>query len=169
MLQDQFGRTHDYLRISFTDKCNLKCFYCKPDGNTPIDHALCASTASEKLSSTELLSIASDFVYKMGIKKIRITGGEPLIRKDAYYLIKKLGELPVSLAITTNGAAVGASPSTALDFGVDHTEYEQMVDELFALRLESHVCYSGTAFSRTSSRSTSTKMASASAVSRSRA
>ena len=103
MLQDTFGRTHDYLRISFTDKCNLKCFYCKPDGNTPIDHALCASTASEKLSSTELLSIASDFVYKMGIKKIRITGGEPLIRKDAYYLIKKLGEFPVSLAITTNG------------------------------------------------------------------
>jgi len=103
MLQDQFGRTHDYLRISFTDKCNLKCFYCKPDGNTLVDHALCTSASSERLSSEELLSIAEDFVYKMGIKKIRITGGEPLIRKDAYDLIEQLGKLPVSLAITTNG------------------------------------------------------------------
>ena len=74
-----------------------------PDGNAPIDHALCASPASEKLTSPELLSIASDFVHRMGIKKIRITGGEPLIRKDAHELIEKLGELPVSLAITTNG------------------------------------------------------------------
>ncbi|MBL4752503.1 MAG: GTP 3',8-cyclase MoaA [Flavobacteriales bacterium] len=114
MLQDRFGRVHDYLRISFTDKCNLKCFYCKPDlpldqtdrpadKNTQVHHALCTSSASERLTSSELLSIAEDFVYKMGIKKIRITGGEPLIRKDAYALIEQLGSLPVSLAITTNG------------------------------------------------------------------
>ena len=103
MLQDKFGRVHDYLRISFTDKCNLKCFYCKPDGNEPFDHAMCATTAEEKLSSKELLAISSTFVHELGIKKIRITGGEPLIRKDAYSLIEALGKLPVSLAITTNG------------------------------------------------------------------
>ena len=110
MLQDKFGRVHDYLRISFTDKCNLKCFYCKPDppdsragGNTPADHTMCSSSADEMLSSEELVGIARDFVYKMGITKIRITGGEPLIRKGAYEIIESLGKLPVSLAITTNG------------------------------------------------------------------
>ena len=103
MLKDRFGRVHDYLRISFTDKCNLKCFYCKPDGNAENKHAMCTTSAGERLSSHELISIAEDFVYKMGIKKIRITGGEPLIRKDAYEIIKSLGALPVSLAITTNG------------------------------------------------------------------
>jgi GTP 3',8-cyclase len=98
-LTDTFGRKHDYLRISLTDKCNFRCFYCMPDG--PVN---CKST-SELMDLHEVYEIASCFV-KLGVKKIRLTGGEPLIRKDAAEIIRLLGKLPVELAITTNGVLI---------------------------------------------------------------
>ena len=95
-LTDRFGRVHDYLRISLTDKCNLRCHYCMPENAVFRPH-------EELLSKDELLQIATTFVNEFGVKKIRLTGGEPLVRKDAAEIIEALGKLPVELALTTNG------------------------------------------------------------------
>jgi len=96
MLMDSFGRIHDYLRISLTDVCNLRCNYCMPDDDYHFMH-------SDKLmKADEIFQLASVFV-SLGIKKIRLTGGEPLVRKDAGEIIEKLASLPVALTITTNG------------------------------------------------------------------
>lgn len=95
ILVDQFGRTHDYLRISLTERCNLRCFYCMPENGVELREK------SVFMTFEEILTIAKVFV-KLGVKKIRLTGGEPLIKKGFDHLIHQLGELPVELAITTN-------------------------------------------------------------------
>ena len=95
-LKDKYGRIHDYLRISLVDKCNLRCTYCMPENIRFLpSHRL--------MTADELLSISEVFIEQLGVKKIRVTGGEPLLRKDAYEIIERLGRLPVELAITTNG------------------------------------------------------------------
>ena len=96
---DKFGRVHDYLRISLTERCNLRCFYCMPEEGIQLREK------SEFMSTEELLSIAKTFV-SLGVKKIRLTGGEPLIKKDAENIIRELGKLPIELAITTNAVVV---------------------------------------------------------------
>ncbi|WP_255702244.1 GTP 3',8-cyclase MoaA [Flavobacterium wongokense] len=99
LLQDAFGRKHDYLRISITEHCNLRCTYCMPEEGiklTPKPHLMTAD---------EIVSIARTFV-NLGVNKIRLTGGEPLVRKDAKEIILRLGELGVNLTITTNGILV---------------------------------------------------------------
>lgn len=99
MIKDQQNRVHDYLRISLTERCNLRCFYCMPEGGVEL------APKSHLMTYEEILAIATTFV-KMGVKKIRLTGGEPLIRKDANVIIEALGQLPIELAITTNGIIV---------------------------------------------------------------
>jgi cyclic pyranopterin phosphate synthase len=96
-LQDGFGRTIDYLRISVTDRCNLRCTYCMPgEGVEFIPH-------EEILRYEEIVRLSEIFVG-MGIRKIRVTGGEPLVRKNILFLIKGLSALPLDeLVITTNG------------------------------------------------------------------
>jgi len=96
---DTFGRNHDYLRISLTERCNLRCFYCMPEEGIKL------RDKANFMTSEETLAIAKVFV-EMGVKKIRLTGGEPLIKKDAKNLILQLGELPIELAITTNAVLV---------------------------------------------------------------
>ena len=99
LLQDTFGRKHDYLRISITEHCNLRCTYCMPEDGillTPKSHLMTAD---------EIISIAQTFV-NLGVTKIRLTGGEPLVRKDAKDIILRLGKLGVNLTITTNGILV---------------------------------------------------------------
>lgn len=96
---DSFGRKHDYLRISLTERCNLRCFYCMPEDGVPL------RDKKEFMTSEEVIEIAKTFV-SLGITKIRLTGGEPLIKKDAPNIIRELGKLPVELAITTNGVLV---------------------------------------------------------------
>lgn len=100
MLKDNFHRNHDYLRISITDKCNLRCTYCNPV-DLPKGHF----AHSNKMTVDEIDTIAGVFV-QLGIKKIRLTGGEPLVRKDAKEIIRQLSKYPVELAITTNGVFV---------------------------------------------------------------
>ncbi len=97
MIQDSFGRVHDYLRISLTDNCNLRCFYCMPEEEYDF-----ASSAA-LMQPDEIEKIARIFVDH-GVKKIRLTGGEPLVRKDAAAIIRSLSPLPVQLTMTTNGA-----------------------------------------------------------------
>lgn len=99
MIQDAFGRVHDYLRISLTDNCNLRCFYCMPEEKYAF------APASKLMQVEEIESLAKLFVSQ-GVKKIRLTGGEPLVRKDAPKIIEVLGKLDVELAITTNGIRV---------------------------------------------------------------
>lgn len=94
-LTDRFGRMHSYLRMSLTDNCNFRCSYCMPQ-NT---HCL---PSSNQLTSQEIEKLAKTF-HELGINKIRLTGGEPLIRKDFGEIIAALGNLPVTLGLTTNG------------------------------------------------------------------
>ena len=98
-ITDRFGRVHDYLRISLTERCNLRCFYCMPEEGVQLREK------SEFMTAEELISIAKTFVG-MGVKKIRLTGGEPLIKKNAELIIRELGKLSVELAITTNAVIV---------------------------------------------------------------
>ena len=97
MIIDQFNRVHDYLRISLTDNCNFRCFYCMPEEEYEF------TPASKLMQAHEIETIAKTFV-SMGVKKIRLTGGEPLVRKDAAEIILALSKLPVTLTLTTNGA-----------------------------------------------------------------
>ena len=96
LLEDRHGRFHDYLRISLTDACNLRCQYCMPVEDMEF------LSRRKLMSADEIDALATLFVAH-GVRKIRLTGGEPLVRKDAGEVIRRLGKLPVSLAITTNG------------------------------------------------------------------
>jgi cyclic pyranopterin phosphate synthase len=97
-LIDRFGRVVDYLRISITDRCDFRCVYCMAEDMTFLPRA-------DILSLEEIYSIAKAFT-ELGVKKIRITGGEPLVRKDALSLLTSIGQLDGlnELVITTNGS-----------------------------------------------------------------
>ncbi|MGC4041538.1 MAG: GTP 3',8-cyclase MoaA [Flavobacterium sp.] len=111
LLQDAFGRKHDYLRISITEHCNLRCTYCMPEEGiklTPKPHLMTAD---------EIVSVARDFV-DLGVTKIRLTGGEPLVRKDAKEILLRLGKLGVNLTITTNGILIPDFIETFKEAGI---------------------------------------------------
>lgn len=99
MITDRFGRGHNYLRISLTDNCNLRCFYCMPDEKYSF------APAAKLMQPDEIEFLARVFV-EQGVNKIRLTGGEPLVRKDAASIIERLGAMNVKLAITTNGIRI---------------------------------------------------------------
>ena len=95
---DGYGRTIDYIRISVTDRCNLRCTYCMPEkGTLSVSH-------EEILSYEEIIDLAGIFA-SLGIHKIRLTGGEPLVRKNLSFLVKKLKQVSGihQVALTTNG------------------------------------------------------------------
>lgn len=99
ILTDDFGRKHNYLRISLLEKCNLRCTYCMPaDG-------IALSPKASLMTAEEIFAIARTFVEN-GVDKIRLTGGEPLLRKDFPEIVSKLSALEVSLSITTNGILI---------------------------------------------------------------
>lgn len=99
MITDQHQRVHDYLRLSLTDSCNFRCTYCMPEEN------ISCMPSAHLMQPDEIEKIATTFV-SLGVKKIRLTGGEPLVRKEAPQIIEQLGKLPVELSITTNGVMV---------------------------------------------------------------
>jgi GTP 3',8-cyclase len=96
MIVDNHQRVHNYLRISLTDNCNLRCFYCMPEDEYDF------ASAAQLMQVDEIEQLAKIFVAQ-GVNKIRLTGGEPLVRKDAKEIIKRLAQLPVTLTLTTNG------------------------------------------------------------------
>lgn len=98
MLKDKFGRVIDNLRISVTDRCNLRCLYCMPE------EGLDWFPKEQILSFEEIERLVKIFA-SLGIKKIRLTGGEPLVRKDLHLLIQKLNAIPQiqDIGMTTNG------------------------------------------------------------------
>ncbi len=97
-LVDSFGRLHDNLRISVTDRCNIRCFYCMPDSNVKFE-------PSENLLTFEEIERFVRVAVGLGVRKLRITGGEPLVRKDLATLIQRLTLIEgiEDLALTTNG------------------------------------------------------------------
>ncbi|MBM3425915.1 MAG: GTP 3',8-cyclase MoaA, partial [Bacteroidetes bacterium] len=99
MLQDSIGRVHDYLRISLTDHCNFRCSYCMPEEEMEW------MPQSKLMSAQEILNLAQVFV-RLGVKKIRLTGGEPLARKEFPEILEQLSALPVELTLTTNGVLI---------------------------------------------------------------
>src|ERR1044071_3454771 len=98
LLKDNHGRTVNYLRLAVTDRCNLRCFYCMPE------EGLNWLERKELMTYEEMLRICS-LLVKMGIEKIRITGGEPFVRKDVMTLIASLSLIQGlrQLTVTTNG------------------------------------------------------------------
>src|SRR2546425_5003242 len=97
-LIDSFGRVHDNLRISVTDRCNIRCFYCMPETDVQF------VPRAEILDFEEIERFVR-IAVSLGIKKLRVTGGEPLLRRDLPVLIGRLAAIPgiKDLALTTNG------------------------------------------------------------------
>jgi cyclic pyranopterin phosphate synthase len=98
---DPFGRTVSYLRVSVTDRCDFRCVYCMPEHMTFLPKA-------DVLSLEELDRLCSAFVRK-GVRKLRLTGGEPLVRRDVMKLVRALGRhlqtgALEELTLTTNGS-----------------------------------------------------------------
>ena len=112
-LQDQFSRRFYYLRLSIADVCNFKCNYCLPDGYKPED-------SPQFLGRHELRRMVSAFA-DMGTEKVRITGGEPSLRKDFADIISDIAEIPQinKIATTTNGYSLEKHAQTWRDAGLD--------------------------------------------------
>jgi len=112
-LKDNFHRTIDYLRISVTDRCNLRCRYCMPETGIPsFGHA-------NIMRYEEILRVAGAAVG-LGFRKIRITGGEPLVRQGITEFMRQLIQLPGlrELTLTTNGVLLGEKAQELYDLGV---------------------------------------------------
>ena len=99
ILVDSMGRNHNYLRISLTEKCNLRCTYCMPEQGVPL------TPSAQLMTADEIYQIAKIFV-RHGVTKIRLTGGEPLVRKDFKEIVEKLATLDTSMALTTNAVLI---------------------------------------------------------------
>jgi cyclic pyranopterin phosphate synthase len=111
-LTDSFGRVHNNLRISVTDRCNLRCTYCMPEEVTFMDRG-------ELLSFEEITEFVRVAVT-LGIDKIRLTGGEPLMRRDLPRLVRMLAQIPGvrDLGLTTNGILLAEQAQTLYDSGL---------------------------------------------------
>ncbi len=112
MLIDRFGRRVDYLRISITDRCDFRCIYCMSENMTFLPRA-------QILTLEEIFTLANAFT-ELGVTKIRVTGGEPLVRKGAVDLLRRLGQLPElrNLVLTTNGSQLENTADALRDAGV---------------------------------------------------
>jgi len=112
-LIDSFGRSHDNLRISVTDRCNIRCFYCMPETDVHF-------TDRREILSFEEIERFARIAAGLGIKKLRLTGGEPLLRKDLPRLIRKLIAIPgiEDLALTTNGVLLAGQARSLHDAGL---------------------------------------------------
>ncbi len=113
MLTDNHGRKINYLRLAVTDRCNLRCFYCMPEeGIDWLDR-------KELLSYEEMLRICR-LLVSMGIEKLRITGGEPFVRKDMMQLLSALSELEglKEISLTTNGVLTAPYIPQLKDLGI---------------------------------------------------
>ena len=97
-LIDSFGRVHDNLRISVTDRCNIRCFYCMPEDDVHF-------VERREILDFEEIERFARIAVGLGIRKLRVTGGEPLVRRDLPVLIRRLVSIPgiKDLALTTNG------------------------------------------------------------------
>jgi GTP 3',8-cyclase len=116
MLRDSYNRPIRDLRVSLTDRCNFRCFYCLPHGEPPI-------APKEKMLSYEEIDYVCEIFVSLGIEKLRLTGGEPMLRRDIETIIRKLSRLKSSglqdLALTTNGYYLPDRAQSLKDAGLD--------------------------------------------------
>jgi cyclic pyranopterin phosphate synthase len=116
MLRDSYNRPIRDLRVSLTDRCNFRCFYCLPHGEPPI-------APKEQMLSYEEIDYVSEIFVSLGIEKIRLTGGEPMLRRDIETIIRKLSRLKASglqdLALTTNGYYLPDRAQSLKDAGLN--------------------------------------------------
>ena len=113
-MRDKYGREIDYLRISLTDRCNLRCIYCMPEeGVKSLSHG-------DILTYDEILRICR-CTADLGIRKIKLTGGEPLVRKGCASLAKQIRAIPgiEEITLTTNGILLADQLDALLDAGID--------------------------------------------------
>ena len=116
LLKDSYNRPIRDLRVSLTDRCNFRCFYCLPHGEPPI-------APKEQMLSYEEIEYVCEIFVELGIEKIRLTGGEPMMRQDIEIIIGKLGKLKSrglrDLALTTNGYYLPGRAQGLKDAGLD--------------------------------------------------
>src|SRR5579875_1861672 len=112
-LLDPFGRAIQYLRISVTDRCNLRCTYCMPAEGVPYEDS------DEVLSREEIVRLVT-VLSRHGLRKVRITGGEPLVRKDVVPLVRDIAALPqiTDLGLTTNAVLLERNAEALWDAGL---------------------------------------------------
>jgi len=112
-LIDSFGRLHNNLRISVTDRCNIRCFYCMPADDVVFMNR-------RELLTFEEIERFVRIVVPLGINKLRLTGGEPLVRKDLHRLVEKLAVIPgvKDIGLTTNGILFGEQAQQLFDAGL---------------------------------------------------
>ena len=113
-MEDGFGRRVEYLRISVTDKCNLRCVYCMPEEGLPW-------LRREDLLSFEEIEATVSVMAGMGLRRLRITGGEPLVRRDLPLLVRMLRRIPgiEDIALSTNAVLLDEQAPALRDAGVD--------------------------------------------------
>ncbi|MEZ4423940.1 MAG: GTP 3',8-cyclase MoaA [Gemmatimonadota bacterium] len=126
---DGFGRRIEYLRISVTDKCNLRCVYCMPE------EGLNWLTRDEILRYEEIARVV-EVMAGMGLKRVRITGGEPLVRKELHHLVAAIARVPgiEDLSLSTNAVLLAAQADALRDAGVQRVNVS--LDSLVAERLD---------------------------------
>ncbi|MCP4782185.1 MAG: GTP 3',8-cyclase MoaA [Fuerstiella sp.] len=112
-LIDRFGRVHNNLRISVTDRCNARCFYCMPADNVPF-------MPRDELLSFEEIERVVRIGTTLGIDRVRLTGGEPLVRRELHRLVERLVRVPgiVDIGLTTNGVLLGEQAQQLKDAGL---------------------------------------------------
>jgi cyclic pyranopterin phosphate synthase len=112
-LVDTFGRTHDNLRISVTDRCNIRCFYCMPETGVTF-------VPKREILSFEEIERFVRVAAGLGVRKLRLTGGEPLLRRDLPVLVEKLVRVPgiEDIALTTNGVLLAEQARALYDAGL---------------------------------------------------
>jgi GTP 3',8-cyclase len=115
-LVDTMGRPMRDLRISVTDRCNFRCVYCMPREVFDAGHEFLPHSAI--LSFEEIARLARIFVG-LGVKKIRLTGGEPMVRKQLHRLVAMLSELPAEITVTTNGSLLARQAKALKQAGLD--------------------------------------------------
>jgi len=113
-LIDGFGRIHDSLRISVTDRCNIRCFYCMPEEATDF-------APREEILTFEEIERFVRVAASLGVNKLRLTGGEPLLRRDMPKLIERLSAIPGihDIALTTNAVVLEQHAQALYDAGLN--------------------------------------------------
>ncbi|WP_339251924.1 GTP 3',8-cyclase MoaA [Paenibacillus sp. FSL P2-0136] len=112
-LTDPFGRIHDYLRISVTDRCNLRCIYCMPAEGMQFQ-------PQDEIMSYEEIAAVVEALAPLGLRKVRLTGGEPLVRKDLEKLVAMISAIPgiEDISLTTNGLMLPAKAAILKQAGL---------------------------------------------------
>src|SRR3569623_1295507 len=127
-LVDDLGRIHTNLRISVTDRCNIRCFYCMPDENVRF-------LPRRDILSFEEMERFVRVVAAMGVYKLRLTGGEPLVRSDLPRLVERLAAIPgiYDIALTTNAILLAEQAQALKDAGLSriNISLDALAEETF--------------------------------------